>query len=198
MRRRIGVTFIEVLIVVAILVAIAALVFPVYSNAKRAGLELDCVSRLRQIHMALEMYGSEHDGYQPVHRNVDLANSALLRPYPLLLPYLKSTEMFYCPEAPKCARDARKTTYRWVGALEESNPYHESQNYQLDQYFAEPGSGYPVVYCLVHDEIHYYPAERGLSEQLNDPFVVRLLPNGGVKKGRFPVQRDHLIARVCQ
>ncbi|MEX2243642.1 MAG: type II secretion system protein [Fimbriimonadaceae bacterium] len=192
-----GLTFVEVLTVVTILLVLAAFLFPVYSRAKLQGTETSCTSRLRQIYMSLEMYGADNPGYRPVHGNVDLPNSALLRPHHALAPYLASREILYCPATPSCAKGKRSTTYRWVGKIEEPHPYAQTQNSQVDQLFEDPAKGYPAVYCLVHDEVYYYPSERGLAEDLNPPFVIRLLPSGAVKRGRYDLFRDHHIARIC-
>lgn len=72
-----------------------------------------------------------------------------------------------------------------------------SLEYQMDKWFADPSSGYPIIHCLVHDELHYYPAERELAEALNPPFVIRLKADGSVASGRYAITRGHDIAHVC-
>lgn len=67
----------------------------------------------------------------------------------------------------------------------------------MDKWFADPSSGYPIIHCLVHDELHYYPAERELAEALNPPFVIRLKADGSVASGRYAITRGHDIAHVC-
>jgi type II secretory pathway pseudopilin PulG len=193
-----GMTYVEMLTVLAIVVALSAFCVPAYFSSRRSAQEMSCVSQLRQIYTGLEMYSNDHDGGRYLHENVAISNEALLRPFATLPPYIGSTRLLHCPAAPTCAREARLTTYRWVAVIDPDSPYYESQVRQLDKWFQDPGKEYPIVYCLVHDEMTYYPAERGLAEDLNPPFVIRLLPDGRVRKGRFRLKRDHLIARACQ
>ncbi len=198
MRHRIGATFIEVLTVIAILAILAAVALPVLNNVRRSGREASCMSQLRQIYQALELYGNDYPGYDPVHRNVDIPNAPMLRPDRLLVPYLGSRSLVYCPDTPDCARERIASTYTWVASPERKNTTYESQIRQHNEHFDDPNSSYPIVYCLVHDELSYFPSERHLAEDLNPPFAVRLLPDGSVKKGRFPLHRRHTIARTCR
>lgn len=50
-------TLVELLTVVGIIAVLAALLFPVFANAKRSALRSQCLSNLRQCGQALAMYG---------------------------------------------------------------------------------------------------------------------------------------------
>ncbi|MDW8343730.1 MAG: prepilin-type N-terminal cleavage/methylation domain-containing protein [Verrucomicrobiae bacterium] len=56
-------TLIELLVVVAIVVVLAALVWPAYNSARERGRSIACMSSLRQIGMAFRLYAQDYDGY---------------------------------------------------------------------------------------------------------------------------------------
>src|SRR5262245_53565533 len=60
MTARIGFTLIELLVVIAIIAILAALLFPVFSNAKEKAQRAHCGSNLKQIVMAGSMYAWEN------------------------------------------------------------------------------------------------------------------------------------------
>ena len=58
-------TLVELLVVIAIIAILAALLLPTLTNAKGAGKRAACLSNLRQIGIAIEMYAGEGDGKIP-------------------------------------------------------------------------------------------------------------------------------------
>lgn len=64
MRRR-AFTLIELLVVVAILAILAALLFPVFQRAKGAAKSTECVSSLRELGVASQLYLGDFDGRYP-------------------------------------------------------------------------------------------------------------------------------------
>jgi prepilin-type N-terminal cleavage/methylation domain-containing protein len=61
--RRIGFTLIELLVVIAIIAILAAILFPVFAQAKLAAKKTVSLSNLKQIGLSWMMYGNDYDDY---------------------------------------------------------------------------------------------------------------------------------------
>src|SRR5688572_11082762 len=64
MRRR-AFTLIELLVVIAIIATLAAILFPVFAQAREAARKASCQSNLKQIGTAAQMYGQDYDETYP-------------------------------------------------------------------------------------------------------------------------------------
>jgi prepilin-type N-terminal cleavage/methylation domain-containing protein len=62
MRRNTGFTLMETLVAIAIVLLVAAILFPVLSEAKRAGIRSESIVHLRQVGIAIEQYRNDYDG----------------------------------------------------------------------------------------------------------------------------------------
>jgi prepilin-type N-terminal cleavage/methylation domain-containing protein/prepilin-type processing-associated H-X9-DG protein len=108
-RQRRGFTLIELLVVIAIVAIMAAILFPVFAQAREAARQSSCVSNLRQIGMGVRMYLQDNDGYCFPHHLYDAdveANGSVIslepeKPWTVIFsPYVKSRSIFYCPSDP--------------------------------------------------------------------------------------------------
>src|SRR6266852_1871962 len=54
-------TLIELLVVIAIIAILAAIVFPVFAQARDKARQASCISNIRQIGAAMQMYGQDYD-----------------------------------------------------------------------------------------------------------------------------------------
>ena len=98
---RSGYTLIEMLITLAIVGAIAALLFPVTTHCGSSP-RFNCQSNLKQIGLAMLQYSQDYDERMPpiALAAVSASLSPYARPYgwaDALQPYAKSTRIFQCP-----------------------------------------------------------------------------------------------------
>ncbi|HWD41172.1 MAG TPA: prepilin-type N-terminal cleavage/methylation domain-containing protein [Fimbriimonas sp.] len=125
-KRSKGFTLIELLVVIAIIAILAAILFPVFAQAKESAKKTSCLSNLKQIGLANAMYANDADDTYP--------EPYILPPYYYaatwpnthtwltdIQPYVKSSALLRCPD----------------------NQYAQNGNLSL-----EPE---PVSYCMQED-----------------------------------------------
>jgi prepilin-type N-terminal cleavage/methylation domain-containing protein len=66
-------TLIELLVVIAIIAILAAILFPVFAQAKEAAKKTTCISNQKQIGTALQIYLSDSDDVMPITRAINPA-----------------------------------------------------------------------------------------------------------------------------
>jgi prepilin-type N-terminal cleavage/methylation domain-containing protein/prepilin-type processing-associated H-X9-DG protein len=143
-----GFTLIELLVVIAIIAILAAILFPVFAQARDKARQSSCLSNLKQIGTSYVMYMQDYDNRVPVHcrrgsggadNSTDkyLENSC----WPgwisnVLRPYEKSPDIYYCP-----SKNVRNTGF--------VDPRHNptvNQNDPLNPKGVNPASGRSVTY----------------------------------------------------
>ncbi len=63
--RRCGFTLIELLVVIAIIAILAAMLFPVFARARESARKIQCLSNVKNIAMAFQMYLADYDRLPP-------------------------------------------------------------------------------------------------------------------------------------
>lgn len=144
---RYGFTLIELLVVIAIIAILAAILFPVFAEARKSAQHTACLSNIRQIGVATLMYAQDYDEVFPYDMKPRFSPSVIAdtlpREFPadrsnrwdgaplvpVLNPYLKNAHIWFCPALPPLTPENGAAT-----------------NYQVNAYIAVnsvPGGGRP-------------------------------------------------------
>ena len=127
LRRRGGFTLIELLVVIAIIAILAAILFPVFAQAREKARQTQCLSNFKQMGIATMMYASDYDEVIPsfyavlmpynlqagadrgnlvscIDKVTELWNYGIYQTHFLLfpsvlMPYVKNENMFFCPSS---------------------------------------------------------------------------------------------------
>ena len=138
-RYRPGFTLIELLVVIAIIAILAAILFPVFAQAREKARQTVCVSNMKQIGTGMIMYTSDYDGYWPKSdgcSTTPTTNPSSPQPWTCtgsayalrmnqykwqawIMPYIKNVDVFFCPSR----ADKAKANPLWVSSGEIYNAY---------------------------------------------------------------------------
>src|SRR2546430_749011 len=95
-RKRTGFTLIELLVVIAIIAILAAILFPVFAQAREKARQTSCLSNTKQWGLGVMMYVQDYDEVMPIS-----GYEAFLTPtsywWNAVSPYIKSGAVAACP-----------------------------------------------------------------------------------------------------
>lgn len=89
-------TLIELLVVIAIIAILAAILFPVFSQAREKARQTACISNLRQIGMGALMYAQDYD---EVMMGTELGQDPEYFWGDMIQPYMKNRQILDCPSS---------------------------------------------------------------------------------------------------
>jgi prepilin-type N-terminal cleavage/methylation domain-containing protein/prepilin-type processing-associated H-X9-DG protein len=99
--RRTGFTLIELLVVIAIIAILAAILFPVFAQAREKARSISCLSNTKQIGLGLAMYVQDYDEQMPAaFASIPAVNGGTCSTMPYenqIAPYIKNKQVFVCP-----------------------------------------------------------------------------------------------------
>lgn len=97
-------TLIELLVVIAIIAILAAILFPVFAQAKAAAKKSSCLSNNKQINTGLQIYVTDYDDVFPAGYYYNAPNgpgsfdaSGINHWSGVMSPYIKNWRIFVCP-----------------------------------------------------------------------------------------------------
>jgi len=132
MRKRSGFTLIELLVVIAIIAILAAILFPVFTAARKSAWTTACISNMKQFMNAVNLYRADFGGYLPQANNIwfidyNKPDTLQYNYFDELFPYMKTPNVAICPSKPITAIKASLVNLwyeaggtkptRWYGAV---------------------------------------------------------------------------------
>jgi prepilin-type N-terminal cleavage/methylation domain-containing protein len=102
MIRHRGFTLIELLVVIAIIAILAAILFPVFAQAREKARQTQCVNNMKQAGLGVIQYLQDYDETYPMsvyrarnNQNQECAYTMLSA----IEPYVKNKDIYECPSA---------------------------------------------------------------------------------------------------
>jgi prepilin-type N-terminal cleavage/methylation domain-containing protein len=169
-------TLIELLVVIAIIAILAAILFPVFAQAKEAAKKISCMSNAKNMGTSLIMYCNDYDDdyfagswdCSGIDGNGNLTENQT--PFmDLLYPYIKNTQIFKCP-------DQQGYAY-WAYT---SCPAHETVLSDIDNYQLGYGLNSLVLLDFLNGN-----GQPWSSTAIEEPAQLGLFDDGGRPDGTY-------------
>jgi prepilin-type N-terminal cleavage/methylation domain-containing protein len=180
-RRARAFTLIELLVVIAIIAILAAILFPVFAQAREKARETTCISNSRQIGLQVRMYVQDYDETMPIfyaynsqpragqpgHKGIEL----------LILPYGRNQQLFRCPND-NGGPGVQDPTYGCPGVKTYHECYGSSYRFSKGSFSVVAGessqNNFVYTYTtLVTDASFAFPAETRMIRDEMFPFFTQ-------------------------
>ena len=114
--KRSAFTLIELLVVIAIIAILAAILFPVFAQAREKARGISCLSNLKQAGLAYAMYTQDYDETTPLQNSPSFNDASGNYAsggywYRLIQPYVKNWQLMLCPDRVLTVTNAPSAKY---------------------------------------------------------------------------------------
>lgn len=171
-------TLIELLVVIAIIAILAAILFPVFGEARNKARQAQCLSNGKQIGTAIRMYVDDHDGRWPpfsgFNTNPPPGSAGHRGPEATLKPYTRTDELFRCNSDVGGVVTSGRTYYETFGQSYSLTSGCFSiipgLSYSNDQDVTDPGGWFGWQPRTVTDSEFQYPSETRILREIMLPW----------------------------
>ncbi|MEP6754303.1 MAG: DUF1559 domain-containing protein [Chthonomonadales bacterium] len=134
-----GFTLIELLVVIAIIAILAAILFPVFAQARAAARKTSCLSNTKQIALGMTMYAQDYDEKFPQWHwdwsynngngtNGSPKNDGTTIWWNAIYPYIKNAQVFVCPDNKYDVPTKNDGAWGWFNTNSNSSNFAKATN----------------------------------------------------------------------
>lgn len=194
--KRQGFTLIELLVVIAIIAILAAILFPVFAQAREKARATSCLSNMKQIALAFSMYQIDQDGCFPSVYDDSLG-------YPAgriiwadkIMPYIKNRDIFACPGGPNTI-NLTPEPGTWPNNLQGTR---YSMNMVHGWHWPEGtvnGTGWASIEYPVRDSMFRHASETALVQESSNAWWCHWLWHPGWNNYQVNAQGETILVGV--
>jgi type II secretory pathway pseudopilin PulG len=181
--RQVAFTVLELLIVITIIALIAALLFPLFAQARKRARETQCMNNLRQVYVAWSLYTSDYqDSPPPDFRH--------------FVPYVRSRAVLLCPNDQYHGFNSDATAHSKTPISYDYKGFLFTTQMQDLRLIREHDTNFGILLCYLHGRFYGPLSTAKPTEAYYCGKVLRVRRDGSVKAVDVPLRaREHSQGR---
>lgn len=154
--RKTGFTLIELLVVIGIIAILAAILFPVFAQARASARKSVCLSNIKQLSVGMTMYAQDSDEAFPTwHWDVSRDggtgtpdNDGTTVWWNAIYPYVRNAQVYVCPDNKYDVKTKDDGSWGWFKIAADPNVFARAANIhvELANICIGYGSSEPITY----------------------------------------------------